>query len=140
MAFLPGNRQIFTVPGQCLGQGLAVGQGVEGAMKMSKAESKPAPGEESTGTLARLDLVSTLVLPFPLEHLCYFKLSVQQGKRRRGEREEDSFPFTNDSIKQISAAVRGEESGRKLFTGFPSTPPVEKGCIKPSSAGSWLFH
>lgn len=111
MAFLPGNRQTFTVLGQCLGQRLVMGQGVEGAMKVSKAESQPDPGEENTGTLARLDLVSTLVLSFPVEHLCYFKLSVQQGKGNGKKKEENCFPFTNDSIKQISAAVRGEESG-----------------------------
>lgn len=51
-----------------------------------KAESQAAPGgempsEDSTGTWARLDLVSALMHSFPLEHLCYFKLSVQQGKR-----------------------------------------------------------
>lgn len=88
MAFLPGNRQIFTLLRKVLGAGLAVGQGVWGAMEVSKAESQPAPGEEmpneeSTGTLARLDSVSTLVRSFPLEHFCYFKLSAQQGRRKK---------------------------------------------------------
>lgn len=65
------------------------------------------PSEESTGTLARLDLVS-----FPLEHLCYFKLSVQRWKKKKKKKkEENRFPFANGSVKHISAAVRAEESG-----------------------------
>lgn len=57
---------------------------------MPKAESQTAPGEEmpseeSTGTLARLDLVA-----FPFEHLCYFKLSVQRGKRKKEKKKKKS--------------------------------------------------
>lgn len=86
-----------------------MGQGVWGALEVSKAESQPAPteempNEESTATLARLDSVSTLVHSFPLEHFCYFKLSAQQGKRKK-KKEENHFPLANDSIKHISAAA-----------------------------------
>lgn len=127
MAFLPGNRQIFTVLGRCLGQGL--GKGLGGAIKVSKAESQPAPGEEmpsvgATGTLARLDFVSTLMLSFPLEHLCYFKLWVQQGKgKEKKKKEENHFPLANDCIKHFSAAVWGEESGITT-PAWEETPPL----------------
>lgn len=66
--------------------------------------------EESTGTSAGLDLVPTLTRSFPLEHFCYFKL-FSAAREEKGKKEENRFPLANDSLKHISAAVRGEESG-----------------------------
>lgn len=149
MAFLPGNRQIFTLLGKVLGAGLAVGQGVWGAMEVSKAESQPAPGEEmpneeSTGTLARLDSVSTLVRSFPLEHFCYFKLSAQQGRRKKKRKSLSTCKWfckahqccsARWGIRDNNTNLEGNSSVR-----FASAPPVAKGCIKLGSAGSWMFH